>query len=306
MKKLLVTTDFSELAQGAYAYAAALAKRHGAKLYLAHASGPGPTIYGIPLQERQLELAQQLREESQHPDFGGLDVEAQLIYGAAPRDRLLEFARRTGIDLIVMSTHGRSGLGHFFLGSFAESTVRHSAVPVLTCRAREGREQVFPGSVLVPFDFSDNAKAVFGTVELLNRLYRPKFTFLHVFPAADDYYYGRFPTKGLLEQWQRTAAREAQVRGEEFSILRKKHFPEAEATFETRIGIADREIVKRAEELDTDLVLLATHGRTGLAHVFLGSVAEKVVRRAPCSVWTVRPEGELAGAVENREVASGV
>ena len=60
---------------------------------------------------------------------------------------------------------------------------------------------------------------------------------------------------------------------------------------EVRYGYAYREIVRHAKEQNVDLIVVGTHGRTGLTHLFLGSVAEKVVRNAPCPVLTVRPEG---------------
>ncbi|MBN2332589.1 MAG: universal stress protein [Deltaproteobacteria bacterium] len=61
---------------------------------------------------------------------------------------------------------------------------------------------------------------------------------------------------------------------------------------EVRHGIPYEEIISYAEEIDADLIVLATHGHSGIAHVLLGSVAEKVVRHAPCPVLTVRPKGK--------------
>lgn len=63
---------------------------------------------------------------------------------------------------------------------------------------------------------------------------------------------------------------------------------------EVRVGPEFHEITDYARTQDIDLIIMATHGRTGLAHVLLGSVAEKVVRRAPCPVLTVKPEGMKA------------
>ena len=65
--------------------------------------------------------------------------------------------------------------------------------------------------------------------------------------------------------------------------------------FEVVDGIPDREIVRRAKEIQSDLILMATHGWTGFKHFILGGVAEKTVRKAPCSVLTVRPAANTGG-----------
>ena len=95
-----------------------------------------------------------------------------------------------------------------------------------------------------------------------------------------------FPAPGEYMQELRDASQEALSR-----------LPEAPAgdgltvTREVRSGTPFVEIVRYARDVDADLIVIGTHGRSGLAHVLLGSTAEKVVRKAPCPVLTVRPEG---------------
>ncbi|MFO1091800.1 MAG: universal stress protein [Planctomycetaceae bacterium] len=95
-----------------------------------------------------------------------------------------------------------------------------------------------------------------------------------------------FPAPGEYMQELRDASREA---------LERLPEPQAAAgltiTREVRVGTPFLEIVRYARETNADLVVVGTHGRSGLAHVLLGSTAEKVVRKAPCPVLTVRPQG---------------
>ena len=291
LKNLLLTTDFSDLARTAYGAAAALAKRYEARLHLVHAEQPLPAIYGVPFEKLRPEFLKDLQQEASHPALKGLEVESHLLYDAAPFEKILDLCREAAMDLIVMATHGRSSLGHLFLGSYTERVVRLATVPVLTCRKKEGLEpSSFPRSVLVPFDFSDNARAVFPTANFLGKHQGVEFTFLKVFPALDEFFYHRYPTQKLVEEWRELTKRETVLAAEEFSKLREKELPALRATFESRDGDPNKEIIKRAEELQSDLILMATHGWTGVKRFFLGSVAEKIVRTAPCSVWTVRPE----------------
>ena len=95
-----------------------------------------------------------------------------------------------------------------------------------------------------------------------------------------------FPAPGEYMQELRDASREALERVPDSSLAQGLRI-----TREVRVGTPFVEIVRHARELQADLVVIGTHGRTGLAHVLLGSTAEKVVRKAHCPVLTVRPHG---------------
>jgi len=297
MNNLLLTTDFSELARTAYPTAAALAREYDSKILLVHAVNPSPALYGPPRVGPCPQLMTLLEEEIAHPALKGLDVEPHLIYDESSQKELLRFSREHNTDLIVMATHGRTGLRHFLLGSYTERIVQCSSVPVLTYRRKQGATEPYvPRRVLVPFDFSENAEVVFPTVEFFAGCHSSDFTFLHVFAGPDEFFYTRFPTQHLVEDWRRRIGREALLAQTRFEELLQSELPGIQATFETRHGTPEAEIVERARELGADLILMATHGWTGINHFLLGSVAEKVVRRAPCSVWTVRPRQVTAGA----------
>ena len=142
-KRILVPTDFSDYATKATRVALDLAQRYDATITLVHIDDPllfgFPDGYPAPAEARRLlqeELQQQLAAAKADAELvkpGG--VETRLIEGL-PATALCEFAR-SGFDLIVMGTHGRSGIARVLLGSVAERVVRHAPCPVLTIRLPE-------------------------------------------------------------------------------------------------------------------------------------------------------------------------
>lgn len=144
IRKILVPTDFSEHSALALTYAADLAKRYSASLTLLHvypvvnyAAAEGFALY-TPEQLAQLitQLGQQLKaSEEQIRAQGAADISSNMLQGDAYQEILEQAA---GFDLIVMGTHGRTGLKHALMGSVAEKIVRTSPCPVLTVRSPTG------------------------------------------------------------------------------------------------------------------------------------------------------------------------
>ncbi len=126
VKKILFATDFSTTANQALDYAATLAKQNGAKLLIVHVAelptvyGAGEMYYGIPEPDID-ELLRMLHEIV--PRNPPVDHEYRLLKGEPARE-IAAFAKSEAIDLIVLSTHGRTGLGRVLMGSVAEAVVR--------------------------------------------------------------------------------------------------------------------------------------------------------------------------------------
>jgi universal stress protein A len=144
--------------------------------------------------------------------------------------------------------------------------------------------------ILAPTDFSDYSKQALREAFELTRTFGARLSLLHVVEPSP--YLGEFtpPTMGadLLGDLERQA-----------SAALARVLPEAQqATIEvTRavvMGSPSLKIVETAEAEHVDLIVMATHGRTGLSHLLIGSVAERVVRTAPCPVLTIRPAVERA------------
>jgi nucleotide-binding universal stress UspA family protein len=135
--KILVPTDFSSLGRTALETATALAKERGAKLLIAHveepplAYGGGELYYGIEEPDRN-ELQRMLTEVV--PTDPAVGYEHRLMMGS-PAGAIVHLAEKEGVDMIVMPTHGRTGVLRLLMGSVAEEVVRKAKCPVLTVKA---------------------------------------------------------------------------------------------------------------------------------------------------------------------------
>jgi nucleotide-binding universal stress UspA family protein len=293
IERILLTTDFSDCAQHAFGPAADLARRLGAQVDLAHVSEfpppPGAEIIGVSIDDYNRRLLARLEETGREPVFQGLEVAPRLLSGYGP-DAVRRFQAERGHDLIVMATHGHSGLKHLLLGSFTEKVVRVADCPVLSVRGRNGDgAPLAVERILYPYDFSELSRSALEPVRFFASLFGAE---VHVFHVVFQEYLTvpSFPPEGALTPelavlWQEAEQR-ARSEVESFAARELAGLP---ASTDVVVGRPVPSIVEKARELPADLVILATHGRSGLGHALLGSVAERVVRKAPCSILTVRP-----------------
>jgi nucleotide-binding universal stress UspA family protein len=145
---ILVPTDFSDYSQQAIVYACELAKRFGAKLQLLHVVPPPalPMPYVAPVSEEMLHLDEAAERELDAWKVPALEQMAQVervVRTGVPFVEIVRHAKDNDVDLIVIGTHGRTGLAHALLGSVAEKVVRKATCPVLTVRP-EGHQFAMP------------------------------------------------------------------------------------------------------------------------------------------------------------------
>ncbi len=137
----LVPVDFSEYSDHAVQYAAELARALGARLTLLHVIhelpvGVGDWAAGLPesyLGDLEADVQQSLESAREQVKAAGVDADIVMVHGI-PFQSIIDVARDRQADLIVMGTHGRTGLKHVLLGSVAERVVRHAPCPVLVVR----------------------------------------------------------------------------------------------------------------------------------------------------------------------------
>lgn len=141
IKKILMSTDFSELSSAAVEYTKSLTARYKAKLFVIHVIDDLPALpmHTTDLTSERVVADAQVRAKKElktliASQLKGLKGVTQVVRIGEPDKEIVGFANKQKVDLIVLSTHGRTGLAHALLGSVAEKVVRHSTVPVLTIK----------------------------------------------------------------------------------------------------------------------------------------------------------------------------
>jgi nucleotide-binding universal stress UspA family protein len=283
IRTVLVPTDRSPCAERAYAPAVALAAHHGAALRMVHVSKAGrrrPDDVHLTSDD----VAHDLRLSSEpEPADGGAVFEEVAASHASPALDILDHAREHDVDVIVMGTHGRLGSGHFLLGSVTEQVVRLADRPVLTVPCDEAHEG---GPVVVAVDFSEGSGTALLYARELATERGAALHALHVVEWAVDpppYLYG-LEVPALSDVLARARV--------ELAAFVAAAGPDVVPVVRARVGgLAAFAVADYAREVAASLVVISTHGRTGLSRLLLGSVAERVVRTAPCPVFTVHPDG---------------
>jgi nucleotide-binding universal stress UspA family protein len=278
---ILVPTDGSDCAQAAVGYAEDLATRYGARVH-ALCVADARTLENAPqsdqLKQDRAELAERTRDRLSE---GGVEAE-RAVRTDTPHTAILRYATEQGVDLVVMGTHGRTGVERYLLGSVTEKVVRLSDVPVLTVKAEAEGDVTYPYTdILVPTDGSAGAEAAIDPAVDVARVYGAR---VHALAAVDPMAVGvdvrSDAILDALEESAQSAVETVEQRATDASV----------STVEPTIrhGTPYRAIRAYVEEQDIDLVVMGTHGRSGIERYLLGSVAEKTVRTSPVPVMTVR------------------
>jgi len=282
---ILVPTDGSECATTAADYARDLASAYGATVHALCVADPR-TVENAPDAERVRDARADLAERT-CADFSAAGVETrQAVRTGVPHRAILEYATEQGIDLVVMGTHGRTGVERFLLGSVTEKVVRLSDVPVLTVKATDDGTVTYPyDEVLVPTDGSSGAAAAVAPAVDVASTYDAR---LHALSVVDTMAMGvDVRSEVVLEQLEDAARRAVEA-------VERRAADASVAAVETAVeyGRPHGGIRSYVDRNDIDLVVMGTQGRTGVERYLLGSVAEKTVRTSSVPVVTVRPRAE--------------
>lgn len=289
IKKILHPTDFSTSAQQAMHIATHLARSYDAQLHLLHAVvfyNPADYFQDMESIYNHLKDAVAKQMESYIESAGATDLQIERVNVPAisAGSMITGYVNEYEIDLIVMGTHGRSGLGHLLMGSIAEEVVQAALCPVLTVRASSTVTEDFQ-RIVIPIDFSDHSTDLLLYAKELAAKYGSALHLLHVVeqPIYPTFYtFDTTPITDILGKIKTTAEEKLKEMSEQAGITAQVHVLEGKPT---------RVITEFATEIEANLIVVATHGLTGLDHMLLGSVTEKVVRRANCPVLTIKSFG---------------
>lgn len=288
---ILLPTDFSEYSYRAAKYAVAFAKKYGCSIHLLHVL-EARKAYPYVKKTQQVDLnllekmsRKKLEEFKREIEIPGLCVVPYIMKGKAWA-KITEHAEKERCSLIVIAAHGRAGLDRFVFGSVAERVVRYTSTPCLIVKHPEQDcvndfFELLIRRIMLPTDFSAEAENALPYVVSMCREFGAILLLLHVMemPVVIPEF---MPDTGVvLGVDTHEYARE---------LLSQVRDTIAEVPVETslRTGVPYREICTAVQEMGVDLIVIPEHGTPGLVHAIFGSVAEKVIRRAPCPVLTLR------------------
>ncbi len=302
-KRILVPLDGSEFAEAIFNYARSLTcSLKGIEMDLLHVYSPDERGL-IPKHRAYIEWAADvIRSQPKkgrsgaRPETREIKVRGELATGK-PADEILRYADKNGIDLILMATHGRSGINRWAMGSVAYKVLRAAKVPVWLVRegiAEEIIEDKIPErKILVPLDGSKLAESVLPYVESLAKQWdsgRVEIVLLRSYqpPVVSSDYPSDMPLS-WEEHVELEAAKCKLVVGLYLAEVEKR-FKETglEIQKEVPLGKPAEEIIKYAINNRVSLIAMITHGRSGISRWAYGSVAEEVMLGAYTPVLLVR------------------
>lgn len=289
---VLVATDFSPASDEALVEADRFARALGGPLVVLHVmpvttgvnilfpQAVEPESLGAAALEERILVALTERVAAK-TGRSGQDVALRLETGAVDAT-IVRIAEELGAGLVVVGSHGAGGLGRRVLGSVADRVLRHAHCPVLVARWEAAK-----GKILVATDLSDPSfPAVEAAAHIASRT-GAAVTVLHVVERPESK-----PARVWTgeEPWPAPEP-QAGDRLDEATVNALSVFvSRSGAGADLRVAAGDpaATIVQMAEDLPAELLVVGCHGRTGLERLLVGSVAEKVIRAAPCSVLAVR------------------
>lgn len=280
--RILAAVDLSKGSKRALQLAVDLAYSRGTELHVLFVELLHGQSYDASV-KREIEALVEGRMKAK--GYVGLDVHqtSERAFDAAPA--ILEYAEAHDVDLIVMGTHGRRGLRALTLGSVAAEVVRVAPCTVLT--VRDGKKPV-PESIqriLVPYDFSDHSRDALAVALELAKSVQAHVDLIHI--VEDRFhpaFYGPFlqSVYDMEPDIEKKAVRHLRTEIDQFGGV------DLVRNLTAFGGYPARDISRYAERHEIDLIVMSTHGLTGLSHFVMGSVTEKTVSHAGCPVLIVK------------------
>ncbi len=286
--KVLVPLDGSRLADGILTHVRRLARQEGEPvdvvLLAVHDLWPSQAEQ----EDRRKELEAHLGALARLLGGEGIGAKVVVLGAVDAAEQILEHARAHAVDLVAMSTHGRSGLQRWVRGSVAERVLREAATPLYLANPQglhvADDQTIRWGRILVPLDGSERAGRVLPLAGMFATASGSEVVLLHVDRPGVP---GVHPVPEI-------ARRNAQGRAESELAACRDQLAQAGVEAVRVVGRYGEdpaaEVLEAATELKADLIAISSHGRTGLRRWRFGSVAEKVLRAAPCPLLVVRAE----------------
>ncbi|MFC1924667.1 universal stress protein [Chloroflexota bacterium] len=304
-KRMLIPLDGSEIAKSVFPYAKELVARLGLEVTLLYVRDP--------LEQESLSVHQAyvdhmaeiiIKEALETREKAGIREKDQLLKAEGkvvtghPAEEILNCAAEQEIDLLLMATHGRSGIRRWSLGSVADKVLRSSALPVWLVRAGEPESMTGEGGqigkIVVPLDGSELSEYVLPYVESLAKQWDAELIDVVLLMVCEPLVIPPVPTIEIPVNWGNIVEEHLdyskKAAGQYLAKLARR-FKEAGLEVDSEVveGLPADEIINYISGNPDCLIAMATHGRSGLSRWAYGSIADKVLSGAPSPVLLVRP-----------------
>ncbi len=290
---VIVPLDGSDLAEQALPYAEAIARKANAPLHLMRVVPPDAQA------SAETEARDYLREQAKNY---GDRVQISVRMGQ-PADQIVDGADEMTDPVVVMTTHGRSGIGRWLYGSVADRVVRGSGAPVLLIRSgTKDRRAETVSTVVVSLDGSVHSEAALPYGKEIAQAFDAELVLVRV--AETTQLYGMLGSEPMApasadtfnEIGQRLVEEAQEYLAGVAETLRKDG---VKVRTETLEGFAADQLLALEREMSVDLIVMATHGRSGLGRLVFGSVAERILKVGTTPVMMIKPKGEVGGNGKN-------
>jgi nucleotide-binding universal stress UspA family protein len=294
-RTIVVPLDGSELAERALPYAQTLANAGGGRVVLVRTQPASKAeLMDVSGESASTEIPAEDYLADARLRLPGLPVQTMIEYGHAG-DAIVQTVHEQGADTIVMTTHGRSGFGRWLYGSVADHVLRHAMVPVLLVPAAcpyawsgtGGSQPAEPRRILVPLDGSAFGEAILPAAGRLAALLDAEIDLLRAveMPTSGGYPYA----ESLAYVPELLETQQAAAQGYVEDVAARLRAEGRGVTARTEVGWPGTVIASVARERQAGVIAMATHGRSGLARVVLGSVATATLQQACAPLLLVRP-----------------
>jgi nucleotide-binding universal stress UspA family protein len=276
LKRILYATDFSKGSRIVLGIVTSLAHHYHSEVLAAHIS---PALASAMQVDREGQTAKNLANLLRVGDQLNISIKP-IVKTGDPVQELNRIVQDEGVDLAVVSTHGRIGLKHLTMGSVAEALVRNLLCPVLTVGphlAHRFLGKVDVHNILFPTDLSEESKAVFPHLVSVAHEYGARIAILHVLPPETA---GNPDSKALAEP----------LRKEMMHVFSSQISPKCEAEFLIKAGDTAEQILDCARDREVDLIGLGIRKAGELATHFRNTVTYRILLQAECPVLTHRSQ----------------
>jgi nucleotide-binding universal stress UspA family protein len=274
MKKIIVPCDFSEQAINAFRFAIDIARQSNGEVHLVHVIEL-PVLHDtvlMPVLSFEEALFEELREKAEKQfkkletkyNDDSIKIKSKVVFGATSR-MILDYIEENKIDLVVMGTHGASGVREFVIGSNAEKIVRRAPVPVLAVKkyvkGSSIKNIVFPNTL-----DTEIQEDLVLKVKALQNLFKANIHIVWINTPNN------FTRDSITTARLKAFAKRFMFKDFTIHVYNDPY--------------EESGVINFAHELKADLIAIGTHGRKGLAHLLSGSVAEDLVNHVDCPIWT--------------------